>query len=93
MQGGLGEAERFLNQQGLNVNSSALVDTTRKAQDVAGDAYVQGKPFLNRALDTVSTSSPGLLAEYALAALAVYYLVRPCLAWAAGHRQAACMLA
>ena len=76
-QGGVAEAERFLNAQGLNLNSAAVVDTTRKAQDVAGDAYVQGKPFINQALDTLTTSSPGKLGQYALIALGVYYLVCP----------------
>ena len=72
MQGGDSEAERFLNQQGLNLNSAALQDTSSKAQTLAGDAYVQGKPFLYRAADIVTPTPPGLQGKYALGAVAVY---------------------
>ena len=66
--------ERFLSANGLN--PQALTANAQKAQDVAGDAYVQSQPFLTRAYNTVNATQPGILAKYAVGLVAVYYLVR-----------------
>ena len=69
--------ERFLSANGLN--AQALLANTQKAQDVAGDVYYQNQPLLARTYNTVSATSPGILAKYAVGLVAVYYLVRPAL--------------
>lgn len=39
---------------------------------------MQARPFINRVVNFVTTTEPGLLAEYALGGVAAYYLVRIC---------------
>jgi len=73
MQAGVSEVENFLNVNGLN--AGALVDGARRATGTASEALTSAKPAVDSAASTLSTSSPGLIAEYILGALAIYYLV------------------
>lgn len=65
--------QNFLAGQGLNAN--VLADDVKKVSGTASDALTQAKPTVDNTLFTLSKSSPALLAEYALGALALYYLV------------------
>ena len=65
--------QNFLAGQGLNAN--VLADDVKRASGTASDALTQAKPTVDNTLFTLSKSSPALLAEYALGALALYYLV------------------
>ncbi len=67
--------QNFLGRQGLNAGS--LADDVKKASGTASDALTQAKPTVDNTLFTLSKSSPALLAEYALGAVALYYLVSP----------------
>ena len=66
--------QNFLGRQGLNAGN--LADDVKKASGTASDALTQAKPTVDNTLFTLSKSSPALLAEYALGAVALYYLVR-----------------
>ena len=83
MQSGLREADSFLYSRGLN--SQALVSSARTAQSSAEDALTTAKPSVNSLYNTLSTSSPTLLAEYAVGLVALYYLVRLLLWLMHGH--------
>lgn len=74
LQGAVGQVDSFLYSQGLN--SQALVSNARDAQTKAESALNTASPSVNKALTTVSSSSPTVLAEYALGLVALYYLVR-----------------
>ena len=74
-QASLGEAQKFLTAQG--VNPPALADKAGKAGSVAEGAFNQAKPSLTSSLTSLSSRDPVTLAEYALAAILVYYLVSP----------------
>ncbi len=65
--------ESFLRGQGLN--AGGLANDVKKVSGTASDAYTQAKPTVDSTIFTLSNSSPALLAEYALGALALYYLV------------------
>ena len=65
--------QNFLAGQGLNAN--VLADDVKKVSGTASNALTQAKPTVDSTLFTLSKSSPALLAEYALGALALYYLV------------------
>ena len=73
MQGGVSEVQNFLAGQGLN--ASGIADDVKKVSGSATDALTQAKPTVDSTLVTLSKSSPALLAEYALGALALYYFV------------------
>ena len=79
--------QNFLAGQGLNAN--VLADDVKKVSGTASDALTQAKPTVDNTLFTLSKSSPALLAEYALGALALYYLVSwvktPCLCVQSGQ--------
>lgn len=74
VQGGVSEVQNFLSGQGLNAGN--LADDVKKVSGTASDALTQAKPTVDNTLFTLSKSSPALLAEYALGAVALYYLVR-----------------
>ena len=74
LQGGLGEAQRFLSAQGF-APPSTVVDKANKATTVAEGAFNQAKPTITTSLTNLSSKDPGTLAEYALGAIALYYLV------------------
>ena len=76
LQASFGEAQRYLTSQG--VNSPALAEKASKASSAAEGAFNQAKPSLTSSLTSISTRDPGTLAEYALGAIAVYYLVYSC---------------
>ena len=67
--------QNFLAGQGLNAD--VLANDVRKASGTASDALTQAKPTVDSTVVTLSRSSPALLAEYALGAVALYYFVRP----------------
>ena len=67
--------QNFLAGQGLNAD--VLANDVRKASGTASDALTQAKPTVDSTVVTLSKSSPALLAEYALGAVALYYFVRP----------------
>ena len=73
MQGGVSEVQNFLAGQGLN--ASVIADDVKKVSGSATDALTQAKPTVDSTLVTLSKSSPALLAEYALGAVALYYFV------------------
>ena len=73
LQASFGEAQKFLTSQG--VNPPALVEKAGKAGTAAEGAFNQAKPSLTSSLTSLSARDPGTLAEYALGAVAVYYLV------------------
>ena len=75
VQGGVSEVQNFLAGQGLNAD--VLANDVRKASGTASDALTQAKPTVDSTVVTLSRSSPALLAEYALGAVALYYFVRP----------------
>ena len=66
--------QNFLAGQGLNAD--VLANDVRKASGTASDALTQAKPTVDSTVVTLSKSSPALLAEYALGAVALYYFVR-----------------
>jgi len=72
-QASFGEAQRFLTAQG--VNPPALADQAGKAGSAAEGVFNQAKPSLTSSLTSLSSRDPGTLAEYALGAIAFYYLV------------------
>ena len=74
-QGSVGEVERFLAAQGLNVR--ALVDGAQQASATAGDALETARPTVNSTVSTLATTDPVILAEYAGILAALYYLARP----------------
>ena len=67
--------QNFLAGQGLNAD--VLANDVRKASGTASNALTQAKPTVDSTVVTLSRSSPALLAEYALGAVALYYFVRP----------------
>ena len=67
--------QNFLAGQGLS--ASNLASDVKRASGTASDALEQARPTVDSTLVTLSKSSPALLAEYALGAVALYYLVRP----------------
>ncbi len=71
----MGEVERFLTAQGLNVR--ALVDGAQQASATAGDALETARPTVNSTVSTLATTDPVILAEYAGILAALYYLARP----------------
>lgn len=76
----MGEAQRFLSAQGF-APPSTVVDKASKASTVAEGAFNQAKPSITSSLTNLSSKDPGTLAEYALAAVALYYLVRVADPW------------
>lgn len=75
MQDAFGQAESFLNQNGLN--SQAIVGTAKEAQGKAEGVINTAQPQIQPAVRFLQASSPTQLAEYALGLVAFYYLVRP----------------
>lgn len=73
VQGGVSEVQSFLAGQGFN--PTVLAEDVKKASGTATDALTQAKPAVDNTLLTLSRSSPALLAEYLLGAVALYYLV------------------
>ena len=73
LQASFGEAQKFLTSQG--VNPPALVEKAGKAGTAAEGAFNQAKPSLTSSLTSLSARDPGTLVEYALGAVAIYYLV------------------
>lgn len=71
----MGEAQRFLSNQGLAPPSN-LVAKAEKASTVAESAFTSAKPSLTSSLTDLTAKDPGVLAEYALGLVAFYYLVR-----------------
>ena len=69
----MGEAQKFLTSQG--VNSPAIAEKAGKATTVAEGAFNQAKPSLTSSLTSLSSRDPSTLAEYALGAVVIYYLV------------------
>ena len=65
--------QNFLAGQGLNAGN--LADDVKKVSGSASDALTQAKPTVDSTIFTLSKSSPALLAEYALGAVALYHLV------------------
>ena len=65
--------QNFLAGQGLN--ATVIADDVKKVSGSATDALTQAKPTVDSTLVTLSKSSPALLAEYALGAIALYYFV------------------
>lgn len=74
LQAGVGEVENFLAQQGLNAN--VIVDGAKKATGTASEALTNAKPVVDSTVNTLSATSPVILAEYALGLAALYYLVQ-----------------
>jgi rhodanese-related sulfurtransferase len=72
LQSSLSDAQRLLQQQGLDTN--AVAGASRTATQQANGVFDQVRPALSSALDFVRTTDPGLLAEYAVGGLALYYL-------------------
>ena len=68
--------QNFLAGQGLNAGN-VLADDVKKVSGTASDALTQAKPTVDSTIFSLSKSSPALLAEYALGAVALYYLVTP----------------
>ena len=66
--------QNFLAGQGLNAD--VLANDVKKVSGTASDALTQAKPTVDSTVVTLSKSSPALLAEYALGAVALYYFVR-----------------
>ena len=75
MQSGVSQVESFLSAQGLN--SQAIVSNARDAQFKVDGALTTAKPTVNSAYQTITATSPTILAEYALGLVAFYYLVLP----------------
>ena len=73
LQSSFGEAQRFLTSQG--VNPPAITDKAGKVTSAAEGVFNQAKPSLTSSLTSLSSRDPGTLAEYALGAVAFYYLV------------------
>ena len=73
VQGGVSEVQNFLAEQGLNAD--VLASDVKKVSGTATDALTQAKPTVDSTVVTLSQSSPALLAEYALGAVALYYFV------------------
>lgn len=57
------------------MNAPALSEKAGKATTVAEGAFNQAKPSLTNSLTSLSSRDPGTLAEYALGAAVVFYLV------------------
>ena len=73
VQASFGEAQRFLTAQGIN--PPVLADKAGKAGSAAEGVFNQAKPSLTSSLTSLTSRDPTTLAEYALGALAFYYLV------------------
>ncbi len=73
LQASFGEAQRFLTAQGIN--PPVLADKAGKAGSAAEGVFNQAKPSLTSSLTSLASRDPTTLAEYALGAVAVYYLV------------------
>ena len=67
--------DSFLYSQGLN--SQAIVSNAKDAQYKAEGALNTAQPSVNSALRTITSTSPNVLAQYALGLVAFYYLVSP----------------
>jgi len=72
-QASFGEAQRFLTAQGIN--PPVLADKAGKAGSAAEGVFNQAKPSLTSSLTSLTSRDPTTLAEYALGAVAFYYLV------------------
>jgi len=72
-QASFGEAQRFLTAQGIN--PPVLADKAGKAGSAAEGVFNQAKPSLTSSLTSLTSRDPTTLAEYALGAIAFYYLV------------------
>ena len=59
----------------MGVNAPALSEKAGKATTVAEGAFNQAKPSLTNSLTSLSSRDPGTLAEYALGAAVIFYLV------------------
>ena len=57
------------------INSPELADKAGKAGSAAEGVFNQAKPSLTSSLTSLSSRDPTTLAEYALGAVAFYYLV------------------
>jgi len=73
LQASFGEAQRFLTAQGIN--PPVLADKAGKAGSAAEGVFNQAKPSLTSSLTSLTSRDPTTLAEYALGAVAFYYLV------------------
>ena len=73
VQASFGEAQRFLTAQGIN--PPVLADKAGKAGSAAEGVFNQAKPSLTSSLTSLTSRDPTTLAEYALGAIAFYYLV------------------
>lgn len=73
LQASFGEAQRFLTAQGIN--PPVLADKAGKAGSAAEGVFNQAKPSLTSSLTSLTSRDPTTLAEYALGAIAFYYLV------------------
>jgi hypothetical protein len=73
VQASFGEAQRFLTAQGIN--PPVLADKAGKAGSAAEGVFNQAKPSLTSSLTSLTSRDPTTLAEYALGAVAFYYLV------------------
>ncbi|DBA85578.1 hypothetical protein WJX79_010531 [Trebouxia sp. C0005] len=72
-----GEAQRFLTAQGIN--PPVLADKAGKAGSAAEGVFNQAKPSLTSSLTSLTSRDPTTLAEYALGAVAFYYIAPPVL--------------
>ena len=63
----------FLNKQGINADS--LAESTRTASSKAEQAINYATPTVGAAANTLSTSTPQQLGQYALGLVGLYYLV------------------
>lgn len=73
VQASFGEAQRFLTAQGIN--PPVLADKAGKAGSAAEGVFNQAKPSLTSSLTSLTSRDPTTLAEYALGAVAFYYIV------------------
>ncbi len=73
LQASFGEAQRFLTAQGID--PPVLADKAGKAGSAAEGVFNQAKPSLTSSLTSLTSRDPTTLAEYALGAVAFYYLV------------------
>ena len=74
IQGTVSEAQKALASNGLDLNS--VQNAARPAKDAAQQAVDQATPFVYRVFDFVTHADPANLAQYSLAAIGTYLLVR-----------------
>lgn len=77
LQSGVTEAQKLLQQQGLDTN--AVAGASRNASQQASGVFDQLRPAFNSALTFVTTTPPDELAKYAAIAVGTYYLAPPVL--------------